>query len=148
MNSPPSHCFLPHHGVFKQNGDSAKMRVVYDASSQTSSAYSLNDILLTGPKLQTNICDILMRFRTHSVVFTCDIRKMYSQICVHPSDQQYQMVLWRECDSDPISTFKLTRITFGVNCSPYLAIKTLHQLAQDEGQDFPETAAVLMEQTY
>lgn len=118
----PSHCFLPHHGVFKQNGDFDTIRVVYDASSQTSSGNSLNDILLTGPKLQINICDILLRFRTHNVGFTCDIRKMYSQIVVHPSDQHYQMVLWRECDKDTMSIFKLTRVTFGVNCSPYLAI--------------------------
>lgn len=114
--------FLPHHGVFKQNGDSLKIRVVYDASCQTSSGHSLNDILLTGPKLQTNICDILMPFCIHNVVFTCDIRQMYSQILVHPEDQQYQMVLWRENNTDPLSLYKLTRITFGVNCSPYIAI--------------------------
>lgn len=40
-----SHCFLPHHGVFKQHGDSEKLCVVYDAICKTSSSISLNDSL-------------------------------------------------------------------------------------------------------
>lgn len=142
------HNFLPHHGILKTKGDTSKLRVVYDASCKTSSGQSLNDTLLVGPKLQTNISDVLLKFRTHNIVFTCDIRQMYLQILVQPSDQLFQLVLWREQPSDPLSIFKLTRVTFGVNCSPFLAIRTLHQLAKDEGRPFPEAAQVLATETY
>lgn len=62
------HVFLPHHGVIKENGNSAKLRVVYDASSKTSGGISLNDTLMTGPIIQVNISDVLLQFHAHNVV--------------------------------------------------------------------------------
>lgn len=41
---------IPHRGVFKSRGDTAKLRVVFDASFKTSLGLSLNDVLFTGPK--------------------------------------------------------------------------------------------------
>ena len=31
----------------------------------------------------------------------------------------------------------MNRLTFGVSASPYLAVRTLQQVAQDHGQDLP-----------
>lgn len=146
LNSP--HYYLPHHGVLKQNGEVIKLRTVFDASCKTSSNVSLNDILLTGKKLQTNICDILLQFRIHNVVFSCDVRQMFRQIEVNPKDQMFQLILWRKSSDQPLSTFKLTTVTYGQNSSPFLAIKTLAQLADDEGHDFPQAAEVLKKHTY
>lgn len=146
LNSP--HYFLPHHGVIKEGSSTTKLRIVFDASCKTSSGQSLNDTLLTGPKLQTDIVDILLHFRTHKIVFTCDIRQMYLQILVHPAHQPFQLVLWRNNGSEELDTYKLTRVTFGVNSSPYLACRTLRQLANDEGHAFPEASHVLKTQTY
>lgn len=148
INSTTTHYYLPHHGVLKENSSSTKLRTVFDASSKTSTGVSLNDILLTGPKLQANICDILFHFRSYNVVFTCDIRQMYRQILVHPDDQKYQLILWRDKPSQDLSTYQLTTVTYGVNSSPYLAIKTLHQLAEDEGEAFPAAAQVVKSNAY
>lgn len=63
------HYFLPHHAILKPSSTSTKLRVVYDASCKTSSGFSLNDTLMTGPKLQTNICDVLLQFRTHNSLY-------------------------------------------------------------------------------
>lgn len=142
------HFFLPHHGVLKTQSSSTKLRVVFDASSKSSSGLSLNDVLLTGPKLQNNICDILLQFRLQNIVFSCDIRQMYRQILIHPDDQKYQLILWREAPTLQLSTYKLTTVTYGMNCSPYLAIKTLRQLADDEGTRFPRAAKVLKLHSY
>lgn len=146
LNSP--HYYLPHHGVFKQNGDVSKLRTVFDASAKTSTSVSLNDTLLTGEKLQTNICDIILNFRTHNVVFSCDIRQMYRQIKVKTSDQRFQRILWRENSSDSLQCFQLTTVTYGMNCSPYLALRTLRQLATDEGHQHPAAASILLQDTY
>lgn len=142
------HYFLPHHGVLKQNGNVAKLRTVFDASSKTSSSTSLNDILLTGKKLQLNICDILIQFRVHDVVFSCDVRQMFRQINIKEEDQRYQLILWRENPDQPLNVYKLTTVTYGMNSSPYLALKTLTQLAEDDGHDFPKAAEVLKKNTY
>lgn len=143
-----THFFLPHHGVLKNSSSTTKLRTVFDASSKTSTGISLNDILLTGPKLQTNIFDILFHFRRHNVVFTCDIRQMYRMIKVAPEHQCYQMIFWRNGQNLPVSAYKLTTVTYGMNCSPYLALRTLRQLAEDEGVNFPEAAKVLKNNTY
>lgn len=39
-------------------------------------------------------------------------------------------------------------VTFGVNCAPYLAIRTLIQLAQDSKEVFPQAAYILTNETY
>ena len=140
--------YLPHHGVLKRNLTSSKLRVVFDASARTSSNVSLNDVLLSVPKLQNNIYDLILRSRLHSIVFTCDIRQMYRQIKVHPDDQRYQLILWRSEPSAPLLVYKLTTVTYGVTSSPFVAIRTLHQLAEDEGVNFPRAAEVLKSQAF
>lgn len=67
---------IPHHAVFKIVNNSAKIRVVFDGSCKTSLG-SLNDHLLSGPKLQLDISDIILNFRRHRYALTTDIVKMY-----------------------------------------------------------------------
>lgn len=148
LNLNSTHYFLPHHGVLKDGISTTKLRTVFDASSKTSNGVSLNDVLLTGRKLQTDICDIILNFRSHPIVFSCDIKQMYRQIQVHPDDQRFQLILWRNNPSQDISVYKLTTVTYGMNSSPYLAIKTLSQLAEDEGDSFPQASHALRHHTY
>ncbi|XP_024884898.1 uncharacterized protein LOC112462775, partial [Temnothorax curvispinosus] len=55
--------YLPHHGVVKSDSTTTKLRVVFDASAKDLNGVSLNDVLRSGPKLQTDIVVILLRFR-------------------------------------------------------------------------------------
>lgn len=72
--------YLPHHGVWKENSLTTKLRVVFNGSSRTTSGYSLNDLLHTGAKLQTDLFDVLIWFRLFRYVFATDVEKMYRQI--------------------------------------------------------------------
>lgn len=78
--------FLPHHGVLRETSSTTNLRVVFNGSQKTNLGFSLNDALHTGPKLQTEITDILLRWRRHQYVFAADIEKMYRQIHVHEDD--------------------------------------------------------------
>ena len=109
---------------------------------------SLNQILLPGPKLQTDIRDLLIKFRKHVVTLTADIQQMYLYINVHPSDVKYQMILWRPDQNSTVRAYTLNTVTFGVNCSPFLAIRTTQQTAYDHGQDDPESAEALLHDVY
>ncbi|XP_033228860.1 uncharacterized protein LOC117180470 [Belonocnema kinseyi] len=51
--------YLPHHGIIREIRITTKLRVVFNASSSTSSGASLNDILHTGAKHQTDLIDWL-----------------------------------------------------------------------------------------
>ncbi|CAI6364177.1 unnamed protein product [Macrosiphum euphorbiae] len=144
----PGKYIIPHHAVVKSVNDSIKLRVVFDASARTSSGSSLNDIVFTGQKLQQDISTLLMSCRLQRYMFTADICKMYRQIKLSHSDQQYQHILWRDCPSDPLQEYALSTVTYGVACSPFQAIRVLHQLEADEGAKFPATKNVLTAQTY
>lgn len=52
--------YLPHHGVWRESSTTTKLRVVFNGSSRTSSGVSLNEILHTGPKLQTDLFNVLI----------------------------------------------------------------------------------------
>ncbi|XP_076220952.1 uncharacterized protein LOC116434377 [Nomia melanderi] len=139
--------YLPHHGVTKTTSETTKLRVVFDGSAATSTGLSLNDTLHVGPKIQDDLLYILLRFRIHRYVITEDIEKMYRQFLVREDDRRYQRVLWRDASGE-IKTFELQTVTFGLSAAPYLAIRCLTQLAQDEGHRFPQAAKILQRDFY
>ncbi|GFV89467.1 integrase catalytic domain-containing protein [Trichonephila clavipes] len=55
--------FLPHHAVVREQKDSTKVRIVFDASSKGKDALSLNDCLESGPNLNPDLLKIILRFR-------------------------------------------------------------------------------------
>lgn len=144
----PNGYYLPHHCVLKPESSTTQVRVVFDASSKDSNNQSLNDMVLPGPKLQNDIAAILLKFRLHSVVLTADIKAMYRQILIDPSCYTFQRILWRFSQNQPLQEYFLKTVTFGVNSSPYLALRTLLQLADEERETFPVAAEVLASDIY
>lgn len=140
--------FLPHFGVINENSSTTRLRVVFDASFKTTSGKSLNDVLLTGEKLQSSIFDILLTFRTFKVGFSADIAKMYRQILIADEDSAYQQIFWRKSPHEPIKVFKLKTVTYGTSSAPYLAIRTLKQLCLDEQENFPNASEFAMNHFY
>ncbi|XP_017791920.1 PREDICTED: uncharacterized protein LOC108573940 [Habropoda laboriosa] len=139
--------YLPHHGVIKTTSQTIKLRVVFDGSAQSSTGVSLNNALHTGPKIQEDLLYILLRFRIHRYVLTGDIEKMYRQFLVRPKDRKYQRVLWRDANGQ-VKTFELNTITFGLSSAPYLAIRCLNKLAEDEGHRYPSAAKIIQRDFY
>nr|XP_018906994.1 PREDICTED: uncharacterized protein LOC109036994 [Bemisia tabaci] len=140
--------YCPHHGVLKESSSSTKLRVVFDASAKSSTGLCLNDILLNGQKLQKDIRHVLLHFRRHPIAISADIRQMYLQIELHPDDWFYQLILWRKDKNEPILTYALATVAFGIKSSPFHALRTLKKLAQDFGHRFPKAAAIILNATY
>ncbi|XP_025995756.2 uncharacterized protein LOC105205078 [Solenopsis invicta] len=139
-------CFLPHHGVWKGDGEKARIRVVFNGSSRTSSGTSLNGELLAGPNLLPTLCDVITRWRKHQFVLAADIEKIYRQIWVHPEDRDLQRIYWKI--GSRVQEFHLNTVTYGLASAPYLAVRTLRQLAKNEGARFPRAAEALRRDTY
>lgn len=147
-NQTPKY-YLPHHGVFRASSSTTKLRVVFDASAVTSNGVSLNDILLSGPRLQNDIRSVLLNFRRHRICFSADVRQMFLMIDLHESDRVYQTILWpSKATSQSSVEYFLNTVTFGVCSSPFLAIRTLRQLALDHGHKYPRAARILLEDIY
>ncbi|XP_076397821.1 uncharacterized protein LOC143266093 [Megachile rotundata] len=139
-------CYLPHHGVLKSAEGNVKLRVVFNGSARTSTGISLNSCLFAGPNLMSSLPDIILRWRRHRYAFVADIEKMYRQIVVHPDDRDLQRILWEL--NGTVSEFQLNTVTYGTACAPFLAVRVLHQLANDEEEKFPAGAAALRHDCY
>ncbi|XP_037820360.1 uncharacterized protein LOC119609586 [Lucilia sericata] len=140
--------YLPHHAVFRPESASTKVRVVFNGSRKTQSSYSLNDILYSGPTLQSDLMTIILNWRKYEYVFNGDIEKMYRQIMINESDRPYQRILFRNVTTGNIEDYELTTVTFGINCAPYLAIRTLLQLADESETLNPLASLILRNETY
>ncbi|KAI5645114.1 hypothetical protein NE865_02662 [Phthorimaea operculella] len=140
------HYYIPHLAVLKS--PEAKIRVVFDGSAPTSNGVSVNQCLHAGPKLNRDIVDILTDFRLHQVAFVADVKMMFRQTMIHPDDRRYQLILWRESPDEPMVTYELNTVTYGLKPSPYLAVRTLRELAAQERVRYPRAAAVLDRDVY
>ncbi|GFY02115.1 integrase catalytic domain-containing protein [Trichonephila clavipes] len=58
------------------------------------------------------------------------------------------MILWKDSVDGPVQTYKLNTVTYGTTCAPYLATRTIQQLARDEGEHYPLTASVTIRDIY
>lgn len=141
--------YLPHHAVVRDDKETSKTRVVFDASAKGTNHTSLNDELLVGPQLQDDLRNLIMRWRLKRVCYASDIQMMYRQVLVEKGDaDNYQRILWREDEEETIKEYRMLRVTFGTASAPYLAVRTLHQVADDEGKDHPMAAKIIKEDYY
>ncbi|XP_037815968.1 uncharacterized protein LOC119606507 [Lucilia sericata] len=148
-NTPSNtHYYLPHHAVVKLDRVTTKVRVVFNASSKTSNSNSLNDTLHTGPTLQQDLVVLILKWCFYKIVYNADITKMYRQIMLNPTHTPFQRILFRKSVNEPIQDYELQTVTFGVNCAPYLAIRTLHKLADDIQNTHPIASQILRNNMY
>ena len=140
--------YLPHHHVVRQDKTTTKVRVVYDAYARGRPHPSLNDCLYTGPPLFEQITDILLRFRSHAVAFTADIKKAFLMVGIHEADRDVLRFLWTKdplADPPKVKRYRFTRVLFGVLSSPFLLNATIrHHLSQCE----PKSASQLQKSLY
>ncbi|XP_071054940.1 uncharacterized protein [Onthophagus taurus] len=137
--------YIPYHYVLNS---SAKVRVVFDESAKISTGNSLNDLLLPGPKHQNDISSIIIKFRCYPIAFMCDIQQMYRQILIVPHHRDYQRILWRDYKSGELNEYQLNTVTYGVSSAPYLALRTIQELARLNAAQFPEASRVLLHDMY
>ncbi|XP_069965175.1 uncharacterized protein [Bactrocera oleae] len=131
------HYYIPHHCVLKPTSTTTKLRVVFDASSRTTSQKSLNDS--TG---------LFIRFRFHRFALTADIVKMYRQVLMHEDDRKFQYILWRSSPTEDIRTYQLNTVTYEMAAAPYLAIRSLFFLAEQHSEQFTIGAKIVKSSFY
>lgn len=76
----PSDYLLIHHSVYKASSSTTKLRVVFDPNVKSDNGNNLAKSLMVGPKLQSDIGNLLINFRLHPVAIMCDIQAMYRSI--------------------------------------------------------------------
>lgn len=147
-STPMVPVYIPHHPIMRESSSTTKIRVVFNASYKFKGGKSLNDYLLVGLKLQADITAVISRWRFFQYVYTADIAKMFRQIRIHSADADLQRIVWRSDPESDVKHFRLLTVTYGTASAPFLAMRVLRQLGEDEGATFPAAASILKESIY
>ena len=145
-SSQPGIYYIPHRAVINEENATTKVRIVSDASSAMKNESSLNDKLLTGPKLQPSIVEIMIRWRMNPVALIADIRKMYLMISVEDRDRNSLRFLWIE--NGEVKHYRHTVLPFGLRSAPYLAIETVQSHIKKFRKTYPDVTESLVDSTY
>ena len=133
--------YLSHHPVWKDEVKKEKIRVVFNGSSPDRKGNTFNDSLLIGPPVETDLFKTITNFRLHEIAVCADIEKMYRQILIEEKQTHLQRILWRSDPNKPIKIFRLKTVTYGLKPSAQLAIRTLTELADQDGHLYRDEVA-------
>ena len=120
--------YLSHPPVIRNDRETSKIRVVFDASAIFKHEKSLNDVLDLGPCLLPLLFNILPRFRTWKIGLIVDIKQAFLQIEVTPEHRDFFrfMCLDEVFKSHPeLISLRFTRMLFGLTCSLFLLNDTV-----------------------
>ncbi|GFX91333.1 uncharacterized protein TNCV_4144081 [Trichonephila clavipes] len=140
--------YATHHGIYRPEKSTTKLRVAFNCSSLTDNGISLNDIQYKGGVIQDDLYAQMLRFRTYTYAFTAEIKMMYRTILINPKQRNPQRIVWCENEHESPKTYELSTVTYGSESAPYLAQRTLTQLSMDEEANFPIAASVLRNNLY
>ncbi len=123
--------YLPVHGVSKESSTTTELRAVFDASAKSSTGCSLNDQLLAGPNLYPQLPSVLNRFRMFEIAMTSDISKMFREIVLQSSENNFHRFFQRN-QNGHLEEWRMRHLTFCVKSSPFLATQVLRQSATNQ----------------
>ena len=141
--------YLPHKAVKKVKRGRTKWMIVFDATYHESNATSPNEVLEMGPNFLPEILAILLRFRLHHSAIVGDITQAFLQLVLDKEDRdltrffRYRTTTdgeGRYHTIDEVTTYRLTRLPFGLTCSPFLLSATLGEHAERYKATFPAAA--------
>ncbi|NRA93174.1 MAG: hypothetical protein HRU26_10915 [Psychroserpens sp.] len=140
--------YVDHHEVFKI-GSTTPLRIVINSSFCDKGEPSLNDILMKGPNILTNLFEILVRWRIYPVAFTGDISKMYHNVGTGELEGHLRRFLWRDCqqDRDP-DIFCFDTVTFGDRPAGCIAVSALRATADMFSHYSEHAAEIIKNDTY
>ena len=109
----------------------------------------LNDAMLPGRKLQQDVFDVLLRFRSNSAALVADLTEMFSQITMAKQDRRYHRFLWRGLDLSRLpEVYEGMILMFCDRASAYLAQYVVQQHTEDNRDDYLLAVAIILSQMY
>jgi len=103
---------------------------------------------MVGPTIQQDLILTLLSFRLYRHALTADITKTYRQFIVDPQDRKFQLICWRHNISDPLKLYQLNTVTYGLACAPFLAIRSLHFIAEKYRKEFSIGSEIISNEMY
>ncbi len=73
---------------------------------------------------------------------------MYRAVGLDPNDRDFHRFRWRNDPDEDIQEYRMNRVTFGITSAPFLATKSILQLAEENQTSFPQAAKAVKEAFY
>ena len=95
----------------KENAETIKLRVVYDASAKSEKEVSLSECFEKAPPLQNMLWDVRAKFRP--LILCADIKRAFLKICINEIEKNYLRFYWLN-NLDDVKALMLIRLLFGL----------------------------------
>ncbi|GFT41574.1 uncharacterized protein TNCV_1964841 [Trichonephila clavipes] len=69
-------------------------------------------------------------------------------ILIDKSQSDLLRIVWKDKIDSPVKAFRLTTVTYGTKSAPYLATRSLKQIAIDDGDKYTLVTEVIMPDVY
>ncbi|XP_022802398.1 uncharacterized protein LOC111339932 [Stylophora pistillata] len=119
---------MPHRAVIRENAESTKLRVVYDASARAyDGAPSLNELLHTEPPLRNELWNI----------------------CVKEAERDALRFHWiKDKSTKELEVVRFTRVVFGLAPSPFQLNAVIQQHLESLQSEYPRTVQEIKNSLY
>ena len=147
-NAPVSY-YIPWNLQFKES-ISTPIRPVFNASSNTSSGLSLNDVLAKGVPDLVKLLSVMLDWQMGLSGVCGDISQFYPTIKLVPEHWCFQRILLRQ-DLDPEGNLLeavLVKLAFGVQSVSSQSEETVKKVARSIWLQNPDVASFLIRQRY
>ena len=145
LQEHPVQHYILWRAVWKENSISTPCREVFNASSNTGSGFSLNDIHVKGRDNMNKLVEIFIRWTTLAAALHTDVQKMYNTVKLQEEDWCLQRYLWEE-NLNP-SKFPQEKIIktliYGIKSSGNQAEYALRKTASASKFEYPEANIVI-----
>ena len=128
--------YFPHRGV-RHPSKPGKVRIVFECSVNFGGAF-LNNKLLSGPDLTSQLAGVLLQFRSGEVAFIGDIEAMFYQVQVPDNQRGFLRHLWWENNNleGDLVDYEMCVHVFVGSSSPGCCNYALRKTAVDNASDF------------
>ena len=133
---------VPWHCVMRPGHPTTPIRVVYNFSNKDKRGLSLNDCQPKGPNLSPDSVGLLLNFRKKPITFTVDVKKMFHQVKLDPS----QIDLHRFLAFGVI--YRFLCLVFGEKSSPFCAMAVCKLHAKKVQEELPLAYEVIRKLLY
>ena len=137
---PGSDYVIPWRSVYKAGSLSTPCRLVFDASSRTPRAESLNSTLATGKNILGSLYQILLRFKSKPVGVCCDVKMAYNGVNLEEEYFKYHKYLWQDDldDNNPIEEWVVGTAIYGERPAGNMTISAFKALAEHVKDNHPQ----------
>ena len=130
--------FIPTFMVIREDKHTTKYRLIVNGKFQFD-GHCINDYLLGGPNVMNKLANVLIKFRYHKYVLTCDISHMFLRVKVPEKDRKFLRFFYRD-DAGDIQIIEMCSHAFGLTQSPFVVMSVVRETALQHSNDLPLAA--------